>query len=241
MATDKGRKKRPFNLRVILLLLLLLAAAAIVILNQTGFEINIPNPFVKNTQVSASSVALKQIREINRLNTIEFVYKAVFPHDLLDPEIDTADLLRRYNNHEKLSFREIEMLSLYGITTRAGIVPGGTSFAVITVRIKAGFNFDENMSADQILIDEENKAITVPLPEAVITEVIIEDTESSLYEYPDLDVSPEEWKTLSSILSTAAKKEAVRLGVLTEAEERGRQMIGSLLSGSGYNSVVFSD
>ena len=240
MADGKRKKKRRPGIRSILLLILLIVAAVIFILFQTGFELNIPNPFVKTTRSSASSIVLKQMRDLSRLNTIEFIYKSVFPHDLINSDIDMANLIRRYNNHERLSFEEIEMLSIYGITTEAGIDPGGTSFAVITVRIKAGFNFENGFSEEQILINPDTGSITLPLPKAEITEIIIEDDKSSLYEYPDLDVSPEQWKTLSSLLTAAAKKEAVERGILTEAEERGRQTIRRLLLNSGYKTVEFS-
>jgi len=239
--SKKHKKRRPLPLRMILILLILIAAAVIILLLQRGFELGIPNPFVRTEKTAASDLVLKQVRDISRLNTIEFIYKSVFPHDLIDSSIDPANLMRRYKNHETLSLKELEMLALFGIAAEAGIDPGGTSFAVVTVRIKAGFDFPENLPEDSVKIDAENNAVEISLPPVNITEVIIEDADSSVYEYPDLDVSPEQWKTLTSILSKAAQAEAQRRGILAEAELRGKQIIERLLLSSGYGTVTFSN
>lgn len=239
--SSKNKKRQPFPIRMLLALLILIAAASIIMLIQRGFSLGLPNPFVRTETSSASTLILKQVRDISRLNTIEFIYKSVFPHDLIDPEIDPATLISRYKNHDKLNIREIEMLSLLGIAAEAGIDAGGNSFAVVTVRIKAGFNFNENLPQNSVFIDEINNSIRIILPPVEITEVIIEDADSSAYAYPDLDVSPEQWKTLTAILSREVKKRAEARGILSEAETRGRDVIEKILLSSGYASVSFSD
>ncbi len=101
------------------------------------------------------------------------------------------------------------MLAILGIASEAGInlLDDNYSFAVITARIKAGFDFsgtvledpdfDPEATAESVIIDAETGIIRLKLPAAIITEVIIEDADSSNYEYPDLDISPEKWKTLT--------------------------------------------
>lgn len=173
------KKKRPAPpVRMILILFILIAVAIIIFLFQRGFELGIPNPFVRNEKITASSIVLKQVRNISRLNTIEFIYKSVFPHDMIDSSIIPADLISRYKRHENLSLSELETLSLLGIAAEAGINTNRNDFAVVTIRIKAGFNFEEPLSENSIIIDSDNNSIMIKLPAARITEVIIDDADS---------------------------------------------------------------
>ena len=219
----------------------MLAASTLVILFQNGLELKITNPFVKTEQTVSSEAILKQVRDISRLNTIEFIYKTVFPYDLISENTDFNALVDRYRKGEKLSFTEIETLSVYGLAEQAGInlLKNDNSFAVVTVRLKAGYDFSDSLQEDTVLIDEQNRSITIQLPPVQITEVIIEDADSSIYDYPDLEVSPEQWKTLTSILSRKIKTKAEERGILEAAGVRGRTYIEQLLLSAGFQQVLF--
>ncbi|MBI9107761.1 MAG: DUF4230 domain-containing protein [Spirochaetales bacterium] len=248
---NKKRKRGRFPTRLILVLLILIAAAALIILSEDIFKINIPNPFMQTDKTAYSNAILKQVKDISRINTIEFIYKSVFPYDLIDGKTDWKLLVSRFKNGEKLSFKEIEMLSILGIASQAGIdlLDENYSFAVITARIKAGFDFtgtvfdspetDPERAAEAVIINKKEGIIQIRLPEAVITEVIIEDADSSSYDYPDLDISPQQWKTLTSILTGMLKAEAKKRDITGIAERRGQELIRELLENSGYSQVIF--
>jgi hypothetical protein len=252
MKSNKRKKKiNRFPLRLIVILLILIAASALVILSEDLLNFEIPNPFIKTDKSAYSSAILKQVRDISRLNTIEFIYKSVFPYDLIDENTDWGNLVNRYNSGERLTPQEFEILSILGISTEAGInlLDEDYSFAVITARIRAGFDFTgtvfENPEinpekvAENIIINSGEGIIQIKLPPAVITEVIIDDADSSSYEYPDLKISPEHWKTLTTILSGVLKTEAAKRGIAEIAEARGQDMIRGLLEAAGYNKVEF--
>lgn len=252
MKSDKRKKrKKSFPLRLVIVLLILIAASVLVVLSEDILNIEIPNPFVKTEKTAYSTAILRQVRDISRLNTIEFIYKSVFPWDLIDENTDWEKLTARYQAGERLTAREFEMLSVLGISSEAGInlLDDNYSFAVITARIKAGFDFsgtifedpesDPETATESVIIDSETGIIRLKLPPAVITEIIIEDADSSNYEYPDLDISPQQWKTLTSILSGILEAEAEKRKITQIAEIRGREMLKNLLEAAGYSEVIF--
>ncbi len=237
-------RRRRFPLRMVLVLLILAAAAFLVITIQSGFDLNIGSLFVRTEKTASSDAVLKQVKDISRLNTIEFIYKSVFPWDLLNPEIDMEELVKRYNRSGgNLSRDEIEMLSVYGLSKQAGIdlLRDPYKFAVIQVRIKAGYDFSEALPENMIEINPDGNSLGIRLPGIKITELIIEDSDSTDYGYPDLKVSPEQWKTLTSLMSVKVTQEAAQRGILDEADSRGREFIKELLTGTGYQNIYFID
>ncbi|MDC7226438.1 MAG: DUF4230 domain-containing protein [Spirochaetales bacterium] len=239
----RPRGKKSFPTRLLLTLLILIAVAVIIVLIQHGPEDGILGFFAGNGKTASSTLVLQQVRNISRLNTIEFIYKSVFPYDLIKNEAEPADIFRRFKAGERLNAEEIKTMTVYGIAIDAGIDigVGSTSFAVISVRITAGYDFPENLSDDMISINETENVVHVKLPPVRVTEIIIDDADSSVYDYPDLNVSPEQWRVLTSIMSDAAEEEALRRGILLEAEKRGKYFIERMLLSSGYSSVVFSE
>lgn len=242
MKSNKKKQSRCSSVpvRLILILLILIVVVVIIMLFQTGFEIKISNPFVKTEKTVSSEAVLKQVVDISRLSTIEYIYKTVFPYDLINPDADLAALVKKFKAGERLNFNEIEMLSIYGISSEAGIdlLKETFDFAVVTVRIKAGYDFPEK-SENILTIDPESKIVSIKLPPVKITEVIIEDADSSVYNYPDLNINPEQWKTLTSILSRVVKDKAEKKGILQAADIRGQNFIEQLLLNAGYPEIVF--
>ena len=198
---------------------------------------------LKQKKTASSTVILKEVKNISRLNTVEFIFKSVFPFDLINADTDIKNLIQRYKNGDKLNYNEIEMLSVYGISSQAGIdlTRDSYDFAVITVIVKAGYNFDDADADKVVLIDAESNSISIKLPPVEITEIIIKDADSSAYDYPDLNVSPEQWRTLTSILTRKVKTEAEKRGILTAAGNRGKDFIKQLLLGAGYSEVIFHE
>ena len=230
------------TLKPVIILILIIAAFAALYFAADKFNFTIPNPFVKKENLTSSSAVLKQIEDLSRLNYIEFIYKTVFLFNLIDPGADFKKLVEEYRAGKKLSFKEIELLSVYGISAEAGIdlLNDKYSFAVITARIKAGYNFPDRLPADSVSVDENDNSIHVILPPVQITEIIIEDADSSVYNYPDLKVSPEQWKTLTSLISKLVESEAESRGILEKADLRGKETIRQLLLSAGFSQVSFA-
>ena len=226
---------------ILIIILAFIIAATAVFISQNGFDIRISNPFVKTEKTAESTAVLKQVKEISRLNSIEFIYKTVFPYDLIRPGTDFRELVEDYRSGKKLDFNEVEMLSVYGIAAEAGIdlLKDEYSFAVITARVKAGYNFPDSIPEDSVLIDPENSSVSLMLPPVSITEVIIEDADSSVYNYPDIKISPEQWRTLTSIIARLVESEAKTRGILEKAEQRGELVIRELLLSAGFTEVYF--
>ena len=213
----------------------------LVFLSRDGLQLNIPNPFVRTEKTASSSVILKQVNDISRLNTIEFIYKTVFPHDLVSPDTDWKFLAGRLRSGKPLNSSELEQVAVFGIAAEAGIDLQNEryTFAVITARITAGFDISDDSFENTLFITEEENTIRIKMPPVTITDILIEDADSSSYDYPDLEISPEQWKTLTAILSRKLKSEAETRGILRLAEERGRNFIEQLLISAGYSEVIF--
>ena len=241
----KSRRTRPEKhrrvpIRHILVLLIMIAALIISINLQKGINFKISNPFVKTERTASSEAVLKQVADISRLNTIEYIYKIVFPYDLINTDVDLAALVKRYKAGELLNFKEIEMLSIYGISYEAGIdlLKETFDFAVVTARIKAGYDFKDS-TEDILTISQDGRVVSIKLPPVKITAIIIEDADSTVYDYPDLNVSPDQWKTLTSIISDMVTAKAEEKGILHAADVRGRNFIEQLLINAGYSEVKF--
>ncbi len=206
---------------------------------------------IRETEFSSSVATLTQVRTVLSLNTVEVVRKIVFPYDFVPAEIDWALFLRGAEGRE-LSPLETEYLETYRICREIGInlASKRREFVVITAIIKAGFDLSnpvfhspeqagEELAAEYIRTDALN-GVTVILPRAVITDLIIEDADTTNYSYPDIEIGPENWKTLTSFVRERIENEVVSGDVLDLATENGKQFLERLLLDSGYSSVTFS-
>ena len=79
------------------------------------------------------------------------------------------------------------------------------------------------------------------LPPAVITDVIMEDADTTTYTYPDIEIGPEGWKKLTSFVKVRIEEEAISGEVLSLAEENGKEFLRRIFSDSGYSSITFSE
>ncbi len=250
-----SRKTSSNNIPFRLILVLLIIIGLVVLLFAAGkiFDFEIPNPFYRVSRVQSSTAILEDIRDTARLNTIEFVYKTVFPYDLVPEGTDWPDLFKRFRNDGSLSAEELELLAVFGIAADAGIDLNDSDhqFAVITARLSAGFDFsgtpfenpekDSNNTANFIRFDEDSDSLYIRLPEAKITEIKVDDEDSDSYGYPDMKISPEQWRVLSGIITDHTKSEARKRKLTELAEERGRSVIKKMFSASGYQNIIFTD
>jgi hypothetical protein len=206
---------------------------------------------IRETVFSSSVATLTQVRTVLSLNTVEVVRKVVFPYDFVPADIDW-NLFLRGAERRQLSPLEADYLETYRICREIGInlASKRREFVVITTIIKAGFDLSnpvfaspeqagEELAEKYIQTDALN-GVTVILPPAIITDLIIEDADTTSYSYPDIEIGPENWKTLTSFVAQKIESEAVSGDVLNLATENGKQFLERLLLDSGYSSVTFS-
>ncbi|MDC7224618.1 MAG: DUF4230 domain-containing protein [Spirochaetales bacterium] len=109
-------------------------------------------------------------------------------------------------------------------------------FCIITARVAAGYDLSSFSSRE-----EEGDRLTLSLGEPEITSFQIDDEIISGDEYPDIALTPEEWRLIIEEITPIIKKMALDRGILDEAESFGREFLGRLYKGAGYGQVSFSD
>ncbi len=224
-------------IKIAIFLLLILTVALILKVVIPGFRLSIP--FVYNTRSSSSDIILKEINKVSTFSTVEYIYKSVFPFDFYDKDINWRDLLSRRTKGEKLTELEIENLWLFDECKTIGInlLYQTYDFAVITSIVEAGMNIDEFIDPEDIKI--EGKSVTLRMPKTIITNFTIEDSDSSSYNYPDLNVDPLNWRKITNYVEEKIKLKVIEDGVLKTAEKRGRDFIESILIDSGWDNITF--
>jgi Protein of unknown function (DUF4230) len=233
----RGKKKHRFiNPGISILLLLFLSAAALYLLSQR-FNFNLP--FIYNTKSSSTEIILTEINKVSTLSTVEYIYKSVFPFDFLAPDTNWRKLLIKQSKNEYLTNLEDEQLELYNMCKAIGINLENEiyDFVIITSIVKAGINWDDKIIPGDINI--EGKNITIRMPDSIITSFTIEDSDSTTYKYPDLDVSPIYWKQITAYVEEKIKIRVLEDGILKIAEERVNEFITSLLIDSGWEKINF--
>ncbi len=232
-----NRKKRGRRFPLIVLVIIIAGGIAAAAYIATGFNIDIH--FSSKKTVSQSESILTGIRKIFMFSTVEYVYKSVFPFDFYDQTTQWDTLTAKRKTGGNLTAQERDALALYDLCSAAGIRLSGRNyqFLVITSLIKAGLSSPQTITADSITIDGKN--ITLRLPKPEITESIIEDTDSSTYDYPDMDIDPRHWKQIARYVQSHVEKKVLQKGILTEADSRLKEFISSFLHESGFQSVTF--
>jgi len=235
-----GKLKKRFIKKTIIIaifLLFILTAVLVLKFKIPGFRLSLP--FVYNTRSSSSDIILKQINKVSTLSTVEYIYKSVFPFDFYEENTDWKDLLSKRTRGDILSESDMENLWLYDECQSIGInlIYKTFDFVVITSIVEAGMNIGNFIDSGDIKI--EGKSVTLRMPKTIITNFTIEDSDSSSYNYPDLNVDPLNWKKITNYVEEKIKLRVVEDGVLKTAEKRGQDFIESILIDSGWENIIF--
>ena len=198
---------------------------------------------------AVSDVVAVAERSLARLNTIEAIYKVVFPYDFLPNDVDFERLETDLTSGRALSADEVGYAEVFSICSEAGIdfKPKRSEFVVITAIAKIGFDLDSFSRGSRNVVNgkvgpvsvRSDETLVVALPEAIITELIIDDAASDTYAYPDIGLSPEEWKRVSSFVSKRIQVQISQTAVMQEAEDAGRRFLEYFFRESGYKSHIF--
>jgi hypothetical protein len=217
----------------------------------------------RSRQTRSSRIVLQEVRDVYQLNTIEYVYRTVFPYDFMDPSVSLEGILQTLRTghgsiESLLSPVELDFFQAYNLSREVGLSVGGDQheFIVVTVIVGAGFDLAGSILAGTselteeeidslVTIEEEGRGrdrrrtIELSLPEPVITHVLVEDRDRDSYPYPDVSIEPDEWRRIADFVSERVRRRTIEEGILTEAAERGRAAVRSLLLRSGYDKVEF--
>jgi len=229
----------------------LIAACAVILAGGTLFAFRkqiggILPPIVRRSDTSISEALLVKVRDICAIHTVEYVYKAVFPHDFLPAGMNYKLLFRLKELGRNLSAEDKDAIRVFEICTLMGLNPERAvyDFFVITARVRAGFDltdsfFSSGNPAQSFISLSEDGTVTVSLPQAVITEFVIEDSNSSTYLYPDMKISPEHWRLATDFASQKIRDRVIAQGILEKAEQNGKAIIERMLINSGVKAVQF--
>ena len=244
---EKKRRRGRLRLRLIIIVAIL-AAVGFLLTADPLFNLDFG---ILRTEHTATSVAvLTEVRDVFALNTIEFIYKTVFPHDFIADDVDWGRLLQKQREGIFLSETDRANLEVYDLCRKIDISlwHENYDFVVVTSIVKGGFDLSDTVYQDPekypdrisraVSIDEDN-TVNLLLPDPVITEFIIEDSSSTTYTYPDLDIEPEKWKLLTDFVRGRVEGIVRNEGILDLARERGEIFIERMLKDAGYRNVVF--
>jgi hypothetical protein len=249
------------------LLLLLLLLGALLFLPIFGDPlVSLDSLLWSREERFSSREIVEQIRDVYELQTVEYVYRMVFPHDFYPEDLSLRAVFDRLAEgqgapEEVLSPEELAFLRAYNLAYESGLptTPEGDSFVVVTARVRGGYSAEdpsqlqelfrveavtgsdagEQAPEDESLTPEESRVVVL-LPEAEVVEVLIEDLNRENYPYPAAMVDAEEWREISSFVAEEARRRTVEEGILREAEENARVFLTTLLTEAGFAQIRFA-
>ena len=218
---------------------------------------------------STSQIILEELREVYALETVEYIYRTVFPFDYMPDTTDLADIMNtlRYNRgsiDEVLSEDQKLYFDAFNLSDEVGL--GEEEFIVLTVRVYAGFDLAGTPLAaggatggaaggatggapfsapDMVTVEtiEESggRHARVRIPPATVTDVLIEDVDPSTYHYPDVGLDAEGWREVAAFVSEHVEARTIEAGILEDARENAQALVRTLLLSSGIDQVSFEN
>ncbi len=92
-----------------------------------------------------------------------------------------------------------------------------------------------------IHIERSSGRVEITLPPPQITAFIIEDETSGEYRYPDIDVTPREWKLITDYVRSTLEQRVIDEGILERSRRNGRRLVRRLLQEAGWKEVHFHE
>lgn len=187
--------------------------AALLILIAAFFFLSFKNIFPNFSLVTRQEKGgflslLAEKREISRLTTLRYIRRSVFPHDFYDPQVDWELLLnrRKWQRPEKemqlLSTKEQEHLKLWELCQKIGLdLEDDSCFLVISSEINIGLD------------------LTSQNPKTKILDFKVRDFGSKDYPYPEVEITPEQWKKIIQFVKTPLLRQAEKAGILKKAKK----------------------
>jgi hypothetical protein len=196
---------------------------------------------------STSQIILEELREVYALETVEYIYRTVFPFDYMPETTDLTDILNtlRYNSgpiDEVLSEDQQLYFDAFNLADDVGLAE--EEFIVLTVRVYAGFG-EGAPSPEYVTVDTDEESgrrhARIGMPPAAVTDILIEDVDPSTYHYPDVGLDAEGWREVATFVSEHVEARTIEEGILEDARRNARDLVRTLLLSAGIDQVSFEN
>lgn len=213
---------------------------------------------------STSQIILEELRDVYALETVEYIYRTVFPFDYMPETTNLTDILNtlRYNSgpiNEVLTEDQQLYFDAFNLADEVGLAE--EEFIVLTVRVYAGFDLagtrlatgkaesgagsEGSPSPDYVTVDTDEESgrryARIGMPPAAVTDILIEDVDPGTYHYPDVGLDAEGWREVAAFVSEHVERRTIEEGILEDARRNARDLVRTLLLSSGIDQVSFEN
>ena len=250
---------------------LLAGAFLVLAYRYSGSELSSLKGFFAPVRRSTSWSILEEIREMEELETAAYDMKVVFPFDFTGGEdVDWAALKIEYDwSPSRFTAKadpaahpggilppDWQYAELYALCRSPRIDPGRPDhrFLVMSVSVHAGIDLEAWMDGfepgdpgddvggiDVEVRDDGFRTLRLMDPPVRVTSFVIEDRDSTAEGFPDVPVTPEEWRHLVVSLEPVLREMALGGGLPERAREEGRAFLTEIFKAAGYDDVRFME
>lgn len=213
---------------VILIILALLSVPGL-----THLDIN---PFQKTSLVNKSLESIKTVK-LSQFRSTSYSYKTLFPYDFIIGEPKWGSIL--YKNSKFLTDSDIINRKFYYKCKNIGIDLNKSSyFFIIKINAIAGFDLESYIQYPIINANEINKRLILKSPVSKILSLeVVDDLKEN--NYPDINITPGQWKDLITLILPDIKKEIINRGLLESSDKTNRIFLEKIFGSMGWEYIDF--
>lgn len=222
--------KKYFILTSIVILIIL---ALLFVPGLTGLDIN---PFQKTTLVYKSLESIKTVK-ISQFRSTSYSYKTLFPYDFIIGEPQWGSIL--YKNNKFLTEEDLINRKFYYECKNIGIDLNKTNyFFIIKINATAGFDLESYIEDPIINANEVNKRLILKSPESTILSLeVVDDLKEN--NYPDINITPGQWRDLITLILPDIKKEIINRGLLDSSDKTNKIFLEKIFGSMGWEYIEF--
>lgn len=219
--------------------IIIISAAILIllfILSFTLFKDFAINPFHTRTIVKTSIERVESLN-ISNYESIGYTYKTLFPYDFLIGEPNWGLILGKSGKF--LSEEDLLNRDFYLKCKEIGVdLNRHKAFFIIETRAVAGFSVDSFIKDPVFNYDVENSKVVLHSPRAEILSIeVVDNLKKS--NYPDVNISPKEWKEIIELVLPEIETNIIDSGILEKSDKRNRDFLTKIYEGIGWNKVEF--
>ncbi len=222
--------KKYFILTSIVILIIL---ALLFVPGLTGLDIN---PFQKTTLVYKSLESIKTVK-ISQFRSTSYSYKTLFPYDFIIGEPQWGSIL--YKNNKFLTEEDLINRKFYYECKNIGIdLTKSSYFFIIKINATAGFDLESYIEDPIINANEVNKRLILKSPESTILSLeVVDDLKEN--NYPDINITPGQWRDLITLILPDIKKEIINRGLLESSDKTNKIFLEKIFGSMGWEYIEF--
>ncbi len=183
-----------------------------------------------------STTLLTEMRNLGQLETLVYVHRTVFPHDLIPP--NAARPPRYRNDNQEYTPQELQSLQALSLAEQLGLLhptnPRRDSFVVVTTQIHLGYDLEALLPVvtthrQQNATGERVSALH--LPEPIVLRVITEDIDPELYPFPPIPLDADGWRQVVMFTEQAVLHDPAMHQIRQRARAAGAEVLDTLMPG----------